>query len=240
MPSLEFWASGRGNPDKARAKTIGEVTMRIGIVTDIHDETAILAEALAALQAEGVDRIVSLGDTSDLHGKWQDAAGVARLLQRYGAVGVWGNHDHGLCRDVSDAAKEKFPAETLAYMATMRPRLEIEGCHFAHVEPWLNPELIEDLWCFDGRPEDDDRYPKSFAAIPQRVAFMGHSHRWLAVTESGRFEWDGSTPLHFESGTRYLVVVAPLFDGAFAILDTERWVLDPRQLPIRHSEDHNP
>lgn len=205
--------------------------MRIGIVTDIHDETALLAEALAALRAENVDRIVSLGDTTDLHGKSQDASGVAGLLERYGVVGVWGNHDHGLCRDVSDDAKAKFPPETLAYMATMHPRLVIEGCHFSHVEPWLNPELVEDMWCFDGRPEDDDRYPKSFAAVPHRLAFMGHCHRWLVVSESGRVAWNGAAPFAFEYGKRYLVVIAPLFNGCFAILDTERGVLEPRQLP---------
>ncbi len=206
--------------------------MRIGIVTDIHDETALLADVLATLRADGVDAIVSLGDTSDLHGKWQDVAGVAALLKRYGAVGVWGNHDHGLCRDVGDDARAHFPAAALDYLATMQPRLELGGCHFSHVEPWLDPEKVEDLWCFEGRPEDDDRYPKSFAAFRHRAAFMGHCHRWLAVTEVGRVAWDGTTTLHFAPGKRYLVVVAPVFNGAFAVLDTERWVLEPRQLPI--------
>ena len=205
--------------------------MRIGIITDIHDETAHLAEILATLRGEHVDAIVSLGDTSDLHGRWQDVGGVAALLQQYGVVGVWGNHDHGLCRDVSDDARAKFPADALDYMATMQPRLELGGCHFTHVEPWLNPESIEDLWCFSGRPEDDDRYPKSFAAFAHRVAFMGHCHRWLALTEGGRVEWDGTRPLPFEPGSRYLVVVAPAFNGAFAVVDTDRWILEPRKLP---------
>ena len=205
--------------------------MRIGIVTDVHDESAILAEALAAMRAENVDVIISLGDTSDLHGKGEDATGVAALLKQYGAVGVWGNHDYGLCRNVSETARKNFSVETLEYMATMRPRIELDDCHFSHVEPWLNPESVEDLWCFDGRPEDEDRFPKTFAAIPHRAAFMGHCHRWLAVTESGRVTWDGTTPLRLNKGKRYLVVVAALFNGAFAILDTERWILEPRKIP---------
>ncbi len=205
--------------------------MRIGIVTDIHDEAEQLARALAELRSQAVDAIVSLGDTSDLHGKWQNVGGVAGLLERYGVIGVWGNHDHGLCRDVSEEARKKFPASALAYMATMRPRLELGGCHFTHVEPWLNPESIEDLWCFSGRPEDEDRAVKSFAAFSQRAAFMGHCHRWLAMDNTGRVEWDGTAPLPFEPQKRYLVVVAPLFRGAFAVIDTDRWVLTPHQLP---------
>ena len=72
---------------------------------------------------------------------------------------------------------------------------------------------------------------RSFAAIPHRAAFLGHFHRWLALTEAGRVEWDGTAPLHFEPEKRYLVVVAPLFRGAFAVIDTRHWVLEPRQLP---------
>jgi predicted phosphodiesterase len=205
--------------------------LRIGIVTDIHDEAEVLDRALAALHAEAVDAVVSLGDTSDLHGRWEDVTGVARLLREHGAVGVWGNHDFGLCRDVSELTRAKFPAETLDFMATMRPRLELAGCHFTHVEPWLNPESIEELWCFEGRPEDEDRLARSFAAFPHRAAFMGHCHRWLALTEAGRVDWDGTTPLHFEAGKRYLVVVAPLFRGEFAVIDTDRWILTPHKLP---------
>ncbi|HQR61122.1 MAG TPA: hypothetical protein PLH03_07165, partial [Methylophilaceae bacterium] len=72
-------------------------------------------------------------------------AGVAAALKSAGAVGVWGNHDFGLCRDVASEVRLRFPHETLDYLATMRPRLEIEGCHFSHVEPWLDAEKLEDL-----------------------------------------------------------------------------------------------
>lgn len=205
--------------------------MRIGIITDVHDDTERLARALAALRADNVDAIVSLGDTSDLHGRWQNVSGVAALLKQYGVVGVWGNHDHGLCRDVSDDAKAKFDANSLAYMATMQPRLVLADCHFSHVEPWLNPEKVEDLWLCSGLPDVPERLAKSFAAFTQRVAFTGHFHHWRAMDESGRLDWDGTTPLRFESDKRYLVVVGPLFAGAFAVVDTDSQLLTPHQLP---------
>jgi predicted phosphodiesterase len=205
--------------------------MRIGVITDTHDDTAKLARALAALRADGVDAIVSLGDTSDLHGKWQNVGGVASLLKEYGVVGVWGNHDHGLCRDVSDEARAKFDAASLAYMATMQPRLSLGGCHFTHVEPWLDPESVADMWLCSGRPDEPERLAKSFAAFSERVAFTGHFHHWRAMDEGGRIEWDGTSPLRFEDGKRYLVVVGPLFAGAFATVDTDSWRLTPHQLP---------
>jgi hypothetical protein len=220
--------------------------MRIGIVTDVHDEIGLLARALAALRAEAVDAIVTLGDNTDFFGKWNRAREVAALLRAAGVVGVWGNHDFGLCREVTEDTRRRFPGDTCDYFATLRPRLEFRngrlgepaggspeeraGCHFSHVEPFLDPERPEDLWTFEGRPEDDDRAARSFAAVPHRVAFMGHFHRWLAVAETGRIDWNGSAPLPFEPGSRYLVVVAPLFRGSFAVLDTDTWVLDPRRL----------
>ena len=207
--------------------------MRIGIVTDIHDDVPKLTAALTALRDERVDAIVSIGDTSDLHGKWEDVTGVAAALQAAGAVGVWGNHDYGLCRDVTPEARRRFAGKTLDYMATMRPRLDLGGCHFTHVEPWLDTEKLEELWCFDGRPEDPQRLARSFAAVPNRGLFIGHFHRWLAVTETGQLDWDATTPLTFEPDRRYLVVVGPLFRGAFAIMDTDRWVLEPRQLALQ-------
>lgn len=209
--------------------------MRIGIVTDVHDEVNHLAAALAVLRAEAVDAVVTLGDNTDLFGKWNAAAEVAALLREAGAVGVWGNHDHGLCRDASDANRGRFPAATREFFESLHPTLELGGCHFSHVEPFLNPNIPGDLWTFEGRPEDDDRRDRSFAAIPHRVACLGHFHRWLALTATGRVAWEGDAPLHFAPGERYLVVVAPLFRGEFAVLDTDRWVLEPRKLPPRPS-----
>src|SRR5262245_28371916 len=206
--------------------------MRIGIVTDIHDEVRTLELALTALRAEEVDAIVSLGDTSDLFGKWEEAQEVAALLKAAGVLGVWGNHDYGLCRNVKEEVRFRFLRRTLDYFATMQPTLELGGCHFSHIEPFLDPENTEHLWSFNGRPEDDDHITKSFAAVPHRALFIGHFHRWLAVTDRGRTDWTGSAPLHFEPATRYLVVVGPLFRGDFAVIDSDRWILEPRRVPI--------
>ncbi len=207
--------------------------MRIGIVTDIHDQVKILADVLAALKAEAVDAIVTLGDNTDLFGKWNKADEVADLLRGAGAVGVWGNHDFGLCRNVPEETRFRFLRRTLDYFETLQPRLELGGCHFSHIEPFLDPERTDDLWTFEGRPEDEERTAKSFAAIPHRAAFLGHFHRWLALSDAGRVEWNGSAPLHFEPDKRYLVVVAPLFNGEFAVLDTDRGIIEPRRLPRR-------
>jgi predicted phosphodiesterase len=202
--------------------------MRIGIVTDVHDEVEKLAAALDALKTERVDAVVSLGDATDLFGAWDRADGVAALMAAHGVVGVWGNHDFALSRGVTDDVRSRFKPETVAFMGTIRPTLELGGCHFSHVEPWLDANDPGSLWSFDGQPEEPERLRKSFAAIPHRAALIGHFHRWAASTEAGPVAWGGTDPLTLAPGVRYLVVVGPLFRGAFAVLDTEAWVLEPR------------
>jgi predicted phosphodiesterase len=204
--------------------------MRIGIITDIHDEVEKLTRALAALQAEGVDAVVSLGDATDLFGAWECADEVAALFAEHRVVGVWGNHDYGLTNSLTDELRARFRPATIDFMATIRPTLELGGCHFSHVEPWLDPTDPRSLWSFDGQPEEPERLRRSFAAIPHRLAFIGHFHRWFAATEDGPLAWRGESPLALAPDQRYLVVVGPLFRGAFAVLDTDAGVLAPLQL----------
>ena len=47
--------------------------------------------------------------------------------------------------------------------------LDVEGCLFTQVEPWLDPEKIEDLWYFDGPPETPEQVARSFAAVATPV-----------------------------------------------------------------------
>jgi predicted phosphodiesterase len=201
--------------------------MRIGIITDIHDEVEKLARALAALRAEGVDAVVSLGDVTDLFGTWDRADEVAALLAEHRAVGVWGNHDYGMTNSLTDELRARFRPATIDFMATIRPSLELGGCHFSHVEPWLDPTDPASLWSFDGRPEEPERLSRSFAAITHRLAFIGHFHRWFAATPDGPLAWRGESPLTLAGGERYLFVVGPMFRGAFAVLDTDASTLTP-------------
>jgi len=204
--------------------------MRIGIVTDIHDEVNHLAAALARLRIEGVDAIVSLGDSTDCFGARNHGWEIAKMLRDAGAVGVWGNHDFGLCRDVPLADLENPDPDALAYFATWQPRLSLGGCHFSHVEPWLNGDDAAELWYFDGPPDTVEKLARSFAAVPHSAMFLGHFHKWLVGTPNGVLPWDGESPLEFDADTRHLVVVAPLLNGRFVVYDTDRRTLFPHSV----------
>jgi hypothetical protein len=202
--------------------------MRLGLVTDVHNHAPELARALDLFSAHAVEQVVTIGDTCDAFGRGEGAAEVAALLQGCRAVGVWGNHDFSLCRDVTATVRSRYPATVLEFMARMQPRLVIGECFFSHKESSVDPHDIEQLWDISDRQLDlMERARLAFGAVGQRWQFTGHYHRWWAATPGGPVPWDGGEPLLFEPGQRYFVVVAAVCDGWCGVLDTDAGRLQP-------------
>jgi hypothetical protein len=57
--------------------------------------------------------------------------------------------------------------------------------------------------------------------------FIGHYHRWLVMTPTGRVPWDAIEALVLDPTERYLVVVGPLISGQFGMFDTTTRILTP-------------
>lgn len=175
-----------------------------------------------------VGQVVTLGDTCDAFGRGNGAVEVAGLLEGCGTIGVWGNHDVSLCRDVTPRMRAKYPEPVLAFMSRMQPRIELEECLFAHREATVDPHDVSQLWGLEQEEPDLATVARlGLAATSQRLHFVGHYHRWWAAAESGPLAWDGSAPLQFDPAKRYFVVVAPLFAGWCGVLDTDDGVLHP-------------
>lgn len=204
--------------------------MKLGLITDIHEQVGLLRSALDQLKREQVDQIVMLGDVLELGERMQE---TCELLADAQVIGVWGNHDFGLCDGPSPAIRERYGDTVIDFMSSLQPRLEIDGCLFQHVEPWLNPNDILDLWYFEGVPDTPEKVARIFQAVPNRLSFAGHFHRWLMVTPDGMTDWAGDTTVHLEEPERYFVVIGALCYGRYAIFDTESFELVPRQIEVR-------
>ncbi len=201
--------------------------MRLGLLADIHEDLEMLNEALSRFERDAVDRVVVLGDVFDT-GKWLEE--TVRCLSARGAIGVWGNHDVGLSNNPDSWVVKRFGSETIAFMTSLRPSLAIGDCHFSHVEPWLDPNDVSELWHFGGPPSTAEELAKSFDAVPHRLLLLGHYHRWSIATRECRVPWDAFQPFPFEPGRRYLIILGAVCDGRCGILDTERQLLIPVDL----------
>lgn len=197
--------------------------MKLGLITDIHEHVEHLKTALNHFRELEVDQIVMIGDVFEMGEHIEE---TCRLLADADVVGVWGNHDYGLCVDPDDKTKSKYGSKVIEYMTSLKPSLEVAGCYFSHVEPWLNPNEIADLWYFDGPPDDHSKLKRIFEAVPNRLMFGGHYHRWLLVRPDGILDWDAGESVQLDDG-RYFVVIGALCEGRYAVLDTETWVLTP-------------
>lgn len=196
--------------------------MRIGIVADIHDAAEPLSRALALLHERGVEQVVTLGDAFETIEPGSPGPEVARLLHRAGAVGAWGNHDFALSYQVPDELRERADPELLAFSTQLQAQLVVGGCRFCHIEPWKDPFDLMDLWTMDGFPETAERAEKTFAAVPERIVFVGHFHQAMATGRAGRLEWDGIGPIRLAEPDRYLVSVPAVLSGWCALFDTGR------------------
>lgn len=204
--------------------------MKIGILADIHEAVEPLRMAVAALRERGAERIVVLGDVLELG---EHLGVVTDLLDAAGAIGVWGNHDFGLCKDPPPLAHELFPTRCIEFFGRLRPRLEIEECLFTHVAPYLDPEKLDDLWSFEfGSPES---LARSFAAVPHRILCVGHAHRWFLATPERVLPWKGEAPVQLDADQRYLIEFHAVLWGWCAFLDTQTGILEPIDLRCHYS-----
>ena len=198
--------------------------MKLGLITDIHEQVEFLRLALDRFDKEQVEQIVMIGDVFETGERIEE---TCRLLTDANAIGVWGNHDYGLSFEPDDVIRSKYPASVIDCMTSLRPSLEVGGCHFSHVEPWLDPENVADLWYFDGPPDEPGKLQRIFSAVPNRVMFAGHFHKWLLATPEGIADWQGESPIRLLEDQRYFVVVGALCEGRCAVYDTEAAVLMP-------------
>jgi predicted phosphodiesterase len=197
--------------------------MRLGILADIHEEVELLRRAIDLLSRHGADRFVVLGDVFETGRRIEETVPLLREVQ---AVGVWGNHDLGLCDRPTPAVRAKYAGLILEYMQTLRPRLELESCLFTHGLPcWDAADPA--VYYLGERPETPEGLAHSFAASSQLVSFVGHFHRWLLGTAEGILPWRGERPLSLSLTDRYLVVIHAVSQGHCALFDTEAGLLTP-------------
>lgn len=200
--------------------------MRIGILADIHEDVELLSRALALFRREGVNRVVVLGD---VFYSGRRVAETCDLLAAAGAVGVWGNHDLGLCHDPEPELLARYPDRVFEFTRTLAPRLELAGCLFSHGLPhWDATEPA--VYYLGDRPETAAGRADSFAASEYRVTFVGHFHRWLCATPAGVVPWEGNEAASLDPECRYLVVIAAVCEGWCAIYDSEAARLVPYRL----------
>jgi len=139
--------------------------MRIGMVSDVHCNTAALRQALDILS--DCDEVFCAGDLM-LQYRYEPA--VLELLEERGAHVISGNHDTSLGRP-----------ELMALPGSIR--LELDGVRVAmhHGTPWDRPEDGIYIYLLKA---DRERLARAASEFTD-VLILGHTHVPMAVTVDG-------------------------------------------------------
>lgn len=158
--------------------------MRVAVITDIHSNLPALEATLAAAEEAGVEELWCLGDIVG-YGAEPDAC--TELVAERCAVCLVGNHDLAVlgALDISSFSEAAAAAvawtrrtvteSTLATLRALRPDDEREGIGLFHASP------RDPVWEYVLSPDQAD---DCFAAQPQRIGMIGHSHIALYFTRS--------------------------------------------------------
>ena len=178
--------------------------MRIAVIADIHANLEALEAALIAIEREGIDRVICLGD---IVGYGPDPLGCIYRLQEVEALVLLGNHDQAIINPQNIRSFNATARPSLIYACECigqqeRAYLEelpfvIEGCEvegiqgmndvvFAHASP-VNSAEWEPLFL-------QSSIANVMNKLGRKIAFVGHTHyagihckmnaRTLALTSS--------------------------------------------------------
>lgn len=206
--------------------------MRYGILSDTHGNLEALEASIAALQNEGIDRYVCLGDTVGYGANPEECSQRMRELVD---VCVVGNHDaavsgrmdysyyYDAARHALDWCRTQVSPETMAWLAGLPYAVREGDVVFSHGSP-VCPEEFEYIFTRDKAAEllahFDELAP---------VTFIGHSHltRCFALGNGQAYNVKGPA-FRLREGFKYIITAGSVgqprdYDprSCAAVYDTE-------------------
>ena len=151
--------------------------MRLAILADIHANLEALEAVLIAVDREGVDRIISLGDVV---GYGADPLGCIYRLKEVDALCILGNHDQAVidpvhirafnlwAKDSLLGARQSLTSEAIEFLGSAAFRRVEYGGVFAHANP-IKPEDWDPLFMYD-------QVVWCMEHLDWQVGFFGHTH----------------------------------------------------------------
>ena len=156
------------------------VTIRIGLVSDVHSSPRALEQALDIFARERVDDIICAGDIA---GYFDSVAPTVALLAQSGCHAVLGNHDLSYL-ELAPAATDPAVRD---YLERLPPALELERGGKKLLVVHANPPAEQyggiRLLDQDGglRPERVGAWTEKLRGVECDVLVVGHTHQVYAL-----------------------------------------------------------
>jgi putative phosphoesterase len=154
--------------------------MRVGVVSDVHNNVEALSYALDHLSA--CELILNLGD---LVSQYRVTPEIIRLSRETGMLGILGNHEKCVLSPAASAMRSRLAQKDLNFLEALPAQrtLQIDGRRVlvVHGSPWDDPADISCTYVFEHDPRSIDRLGEAEADI----LLLGHTHVAMATRVGG-------------------------------------------------------
>jgi putative phosphoesterase len=153
--------------------------MRVGIVSDVHNNVDALHYALE--QMRNCDVVLGLGD---LISDYRVDVQVLQMARDAGVINIVGNHEKSILRHPGSQVRQRLSGETLDYLGCLPASREINvdgrKVHVAHGSPWDDPI---DTRCVYVVERDRAALARVATTTQADVVLLGHTHQAMAVRQ---------------------------------------------------------
>src|SRR5579871_3084317 len=151
--------------------------MRVGVVSDVHNNVEALTYALDHLR--DCDVVLSLGD---LVSDYRVDPRILELARARGLVSIVGNHEKSILLHPGSQIRSTLSDDTLTFLRELPAarELELDGrhVHVAHGSPWDDPDDYRCVYVIERDKHALTRVAETTAAD---VVLLGHTHRAMTV-----------------------------------------------------------
>jgi putative phosphoesterase len=145
--------------------------MKVGVVSDVHNNVAALNYALEQLAACEVK--LNLGD---LVFEYKVEPEIIRVAQRAGLIGIAGNHEKTILKHPASSLRAKLAPDAVEFLEGLPASraMEVAGraLHIAHGAPWDDPDDPRCAYVYERNRAVMERV----AEVEADIILLGHTH----------------------------------------------------------------
>ena len=145
--------------------------MKVGVVSDVHNNVAALNYAIEQLAT--CDVKLNLGD---LVFEYKVDPEIIRVAQRAGLIGIVGNHEKTILKHPASSLRAKLEPDAIDFLESLPASrtMEVAGraLHIAHGAPWDDPDDPRCAYVYERNRAAMERV----AAVDADIIFLGHTH----------------------------------------------------------------
>jgi putative phosphoesterase len=150
--------------------------MKVGVVSDLHNNVAALEYALEHLRH--CDVILNLGD---LVSDYSVNPEIIRVARDAGVWGIAGNHEKAILQHPGSTLRDRLAPEDLAYLRNLPPRRDVtfdgRSVVVAHGAPWDDPNQYRCEYVY----ASDTAALSRLSTIDADVVLLGHTHHSMSL-----------------------------------------------------------